>query len=130
MILNHSLWKWLLVKCLMQTNKWSNRAFQTFSNNTFSQIKVSKKAFQIAGNFNLNLLDHDTNKKVPNVLNLVYKNGMTPTINPTRVTRKAATPIDHIRTNEIVFKTAIFKSDIRDHFSICFLVPLSSAKEK
>ena len=67
---------------------------------------------------------------MPNVLNLVYKNGMTPTINPTRVTRKAATPIDHIRTNEIVFKTAIFKGDIHDHFPICFLVSLSSAKGK
>ena len=35
---------------------------ETFLNNTFSQIKVSKKTFHIAGDFNLNLLDHDTNK--------------------------------------------------------------------
>ena len=45
-------------------------------NNTLSQIKVSNKAFYIAGNCNLNLLDHDTNKKVQNFLDLFYQNGM------------------------------------------------------
>ena len=47
---------------------------------------------------------------------------MIPIINkPTRVTRKSATAIDHIITNcfaESNFKTAIFKSDISDHFPI------------
>ena len=64
-----------------------------------------------------------------NFLDLVYQNGMIPTINkPTRVTKKTATAIDHILTNcftETVFKTAIFKSDISNHFLICFLVPSS-----
>ena len=52
---------------------------------------------------------------------------MIPTINkPTRVTRKTTTAIDHILTNsftDTVFKTAIFKSDISDHFPICFIIP-------
>ena len=53
----------------------------------------------IADNFNLNLLDHDKNKKVLNFLNLIYQNGMIPTINkPTRFTRKTAAAIDHILT--------------------------------
>ena len=46
-----------------------------------------------------------------------------PNKKPTRVTRKTATAIDHILTN--CFSEAIFKSDISDHFSICFLVPSS-----
>ena len=54
---------------------------------------------------------------------------MFPIINkPTRVTKKTATAIDHIITNCFVdtnFKTAIFKSDISDHFLICvFLSPM------
>ena len=69
----------------------------------------------IAGDFNLNLLDHNTNRKVHNFLSLIYQNGMIPTINkPTRVTRKTATAIDHILTIsfvDTVFKTVIFKSD-------------------
>ena len=41
---------------------------------------------------------------------------------PTRVTKKIATILDHIITNNFVentFKTAITKSDVSDHFSIC-----------
>ena len=36
--------------------------------------------------------------------------------------------MDHILTNsftDTVFKTAIFKSDISDHFPICFIIPSS-----
>ena len=62
------------------------KSFETFL--TISQIKVSNKAFYIAGNFNLNLLDHDTNKKVQNFLNLVYQNDMIPTINPLELQEK------------------------------------------
>ena len=54
---------------------------------------------------------------------------MIPTINkPTRVTRKTTTAIDHILTssfNDTVFKTAIFKSDISDHFPMSFMIPSS-----
>ena len=71
---------------------------------------------------------------VLNFLNLVYQNGMIPTINtPTRDTRKTATAIGHILPNrftETVFKTAIFKSDIYLHFPICFLAPSSSTQTK
>ena len=79
--------------------------------------------------FNLNVLDHDNCKKVQNFLDLLFQNNIIPIINkPTRVTKKTATAIDHIITNCFVdtnFKTAIFKSDISDHFLICvFLSPM------
>ena len=57
---------------------------------------------------------------------------MIPTINKsTRVRPKTETAIDVILTNsftETVFKTATFKSDISDHFPICFMIP-SSVKQ-
>ena len=106
----------------------------TFLNYTFSQIKVSNKAFHIAGVFNLNLPDHDTNKKVKNFLNLVYQNGMIPIINKSIiVTRKIATAVNHILSNcftETVFKIVIFKSDISDNAPICFLVLSSSTQRE
>ena len=52
---------------------------------------------------------------------------------PTRVTRKISTIIDHIFTNSFVntnFKTVIFKTDISDHFPICFLQPISTPREE
>ena len=106
---------------------------EAFLNNIFSQIKFSNKAFHIAGDFNLNLLDYYTNKKVQKFLNLVYQNGMIPTISkPTRVTRNTATTIDYILTNcftETVFKTAICKIDISDHFFLGSIILNSKGKQ-
>ena len=53
---------------------------------------------------------------------------MVPTINkPTKVTRKTATAINHILTNHFIdvnFKTAIFKTDIPDHFPVSIIISL------
>ena len=91
-----------------------------------------KKDLYIPGDFNLNLLDHESNKKVHDFLNIIYRNDMIPTINkPTRVTRTKATAIDHILSNSFIdrnFKTTIFKCDISDHFPICFIIPSTKPK--
>ena len=72
------------------------------------------------------MLDHDKCSKVQNFLNLLYENGMIPTINkPTRITKKTATAIDHILTNQFInvnFKTDIFKTDISDHIPVCIII--------
>ena len=61
------------------------------------------KPFYIAGDLNLNILDHNKCSKVYNFLKLLYENGMIPTINkPTRVTRKTARAINHILTNQFI----------------------------
>ena len=84
--------------------------------------KNSNKNYHIAGDFNLNLLDHGKNKKFRDFLNFIYQNGRLSTINkPIRVTKKTATGIDHIITKSFVentFKTAINKADVSDHFPI------------
>ena len=51
---------------------------------------------------------------------------MIPTINKPARVKKTVTTIDHIITNSFVentFKTAIIKSDVSDHFSICIFIP-------
>ena len=57
---------------------------------------------------------------------MIYENDMIPIINkPTRVTYKTITAIDHILTNsytETIFRTAILKYDVLDHFPICFII--------
>ena len=63
----------------------------------FSITKNSNKIQHIARDFNFNLLDYDFSRKVQDFLNLIYQNGMIPTINkPNRVTRKTATAISLI----------------------------------
>ena len=61
----------------------------------------------ISGNVDLNLLNHDKNRKILNFLNLIYQNGMIPTIKkPTRASRKTATAIDHILTNSFMIQSS------------------------
>ena len=92
----------------------------------FDKNKNSNKSYYIAGDFNLNLLDNDKNKKVQDFFNLIYQNGMITTINkPIRVTKKTAIAIHHIITNSFVentFRIAIIKSDVSDHFPICVFI--------
>ena len=94
-------------------------------------LKKTTKPFHIAGDFNVNIINHDKCSKVHGFLNLLYENGMIPSINkPTRVTRKIATAIDHILTNQFInvaFKTAIFETNVSDHFPVCIMI--SSAEK-
>ena len=76
----------------------------------------------LAGDFNINALDYEQNKKVQSFFNLMYRYNMIPTINkPTRVGKNSATAIDHIIANCIVdcqFKADILKADVTDHVPI------------
>ena len=87
-------------------------------------LQNGNKDLHIAGDFNLNLLDHGSARKVHDFLNIIYGNGMIPTIKkPTRVTRTTATAIDHILTISFIdrnFKAAILKV----MFQIIFLFAL------
>ena len=62
----------------------------------------------LAGDFNINALDYDQNKKVQSSFNLMYRYNMMPTINkPTRVGKNSATAIDHIIANCIVSRLPV-----------------------
>ena len=100
--------------------------FERVLKEILKKTKNHLKPFYIPGDFNLSILDHDKCSKVRNFLNLLYENSMIPTINkPARVTRKTTTTIDHILINQFInvnFKTAIFKTDISDHFPVCIII--------
>ena len=92
---------------------------ENYFKNLFAKNDIVNEHIVLAEDFNLNVLDFENNKKVQNVLNLMFPYVMIPTINkPTRVTTDTATVIDHIITNvirETDFKTGILKSCILDH---------------
>ena len=78
-----------LVNVLYRPPNGQFKTFESFLTNFLVKTKNSNKTIHIAGDFNLNLLDHDNNKKVQAYLNLIYQSRLIPTINKrTRVTRK------------------------------------------
>ena len=74
------------------------------------------------------MLDHRSNAKVKDYLNLTFQNFLIPVIKePTRITQTNSTLIDHVLTNDFVntnCSTGIAKSDISDHFPI-FLITIA-----
>ena len=117
----------IIFHVLYRKPKGQMEPFEKFLKKTFSRIESSRKQFDFGGDFNLKVLDYEICKRVQEFLNIIYENGMISIINkPTRVTNKTGTAIDHILTNsytDTIFRIAILKCDVSDHFPICLIIP-------
>ena len=99
-----------------------------FSNLLDILDKESNKLLFIAGDFNLDLIKHDTHAATNDFLNSLLSHSFLPTITkPTRVTDLSSTLIDNIFTNSSrsVFKSGIILHDLSDHFPIMLHVNLA-----
>ena len=77
--------------------------FEKFCKNLLSANDKTSKNIIFADDLNINVLGYESNKKVQYFLNSMFQYNMIPTINKqTRVTRNAATVIDHIITNTVI----------------------------
>ena len=90
-----------------------------------NKTKNNGKDLYITGDLNLNLLDHSTNSKVKDNLNIVFQNLLIPMIDkPTRISKSNATIIDSILTKSFLnidCFTGVIKTDISDHFPITLI---------
>ena len=108
---------------------------ETHFKDVFSKNGKNMKNIVLAGDFNINFLDFETNKNVQDILNLMFRYNMIPLTNkPTPVTRHLANAIDHIITNSITghndFKSAIIKADLSDHFPIVFTIKTNETTQR
>ena len=84
-----------------------------------NKVKNNGKDLYIVGDMNLNLLDHRSNSKVKEYLNIVFQNLLIPMINkPTRVSKSNATIIDHILTK------SYFYTKLIGHISTPYATPI------
>ena len=101
------------------------KIFETFFKTILADSTIVNKTFFLAGDFNINLLDFETSKKVQSFVHLMFKFSTIPTTNkPTSITKCTDTAIDNIITNCILnsdFKSAIVKTDFSEHFPIIFI---------
>ena len=82
------------------------------------------------GDFNINLLQYDTNITVQNFIYMLSSQSFYPTINkPTRITESSATLIDNVLTNDLHNHTAgVVISDISDHLPV--FLNIDNSREK
>ena len=108
---------------------------ETHFKDLFSKNGKNLKNIVLAGDFNINFLDFETNKNLQDFLNLMFCYNMIPLTNkPTRLTKHSANAIDHIITNSVIghndFKSAIIKTDLSDHFPIVFAIKTNETTQR
>jgi len=75
----------------------------------------------VAGDYNINLLDHETHHETDNFFNLMFLNKYYPLfVRPTRLSRTGSTLIDNIFTNYVgeYCKARILLNDISEHLPV------------
>lgn len=85
------------------------------------RVNSENKCCFILGDFNLNLLKHNSDTLVEDYLNVLYSSYFFPLIHkPTRVKETSATLIDNILSNSLTegMKSGILYTDLSDHFPI------------
>ncbi len=95
----------------------------TFMNKLFGMLdKGNENKVQIiCGDFNIDLLNPNGNKRITDFTDSLYSKGLFPVITkPSRITKNTATLIDNIFTNEIEGKIVggLFINDMTDHFPV------------
>ena len=101
----------------------------------FQKNGKNPKNIVLAGDFNINFLDFETNKNMQDFLNLTFCYNMIPLTNkPTRATKHSANAIDHIITNSVTdrndFKSVIIKTNLSDHFPIVFAIKTNETTQR
>ena len=88
-------------------------------------IKRERKICYLPGDYNIDLLNHDTHGPTSDFLDILYANSLVPLINrPTRITSTAATLIDNIFTNHHDYVNSFqgaMVTDITDHLPIFYV---------
>ena len=101
----------------------------------FSKNDKNLKNIVLAGDFNINVLDFETNKNVQGFLNIMFGyNIIRLTNKPPWATRYTTNTIDHIITNSVTghnyFKSAVTKTDLSDHFPIVFVIKINKTTQR
>ena len=88
--------------------------------------EVNNRDVYLTGDFNINLLQYNTENNTNHFVNTLLQNNLLPLINsPTRITGSSETLIDNIFTNKfnnVKIHSGIIKTDISDHFPIFILL--------
>ncbi len=110
----------IIISCVYRspgicTDTFMNKLFGMFDKGNENKVQI------ICGDFNIDLLNPNGNKRITDFTDSLYSKGLFPVITkPSRITKNTATLIDNIYTNEIEGKIVggLFINDMTDHFPV------------
>ena len=113
-----------VISCVYRTPNSDLDIFNEKINDILSKARGNKDIY-ICGDFNIDLLKHESNNGTNNFLNILYSLGLYPLIvKPTRITTHSYTLIDNIFTNNLCNEneSGILINDISDHLPIFSMI--------
>ena len=118
----------IIIGCFYRMPGSDISLFTAYIDNVLSKVNAERNKCYLGGDFNINLLKHDTHSPTADFLNCVFSHSFLSTINkPTRVTDFSATLIDNIITNvnlNNAFSSIIY-ADMLDNFPVFLQKKLS-----
>ena len=93
--------------------------FETYLNTFLAKSKTTDKTCFLVGDLNFNLIGYQSNAKIRDFVNLIFKHSLVPIVN--KPIRNNAALIDFIITNSFMDQEnlpGVLKIDISDHFPI------------
>ena len=116
-----NLSKKIIVGCVYRAPSYDSVSFVENLEHQLQILSRENKEIYLMGDFNINLMNYDTDRSVKDFVDFMYSFGLFSLVNkPTRITEISATLIDTIFTNCIQneFSSGIICSDISDHMPI------------
>ena len=110
----------IVVSCIYRPPEDNLEQFIECFETLLSRIRLRKSVY-LVGDFNINLLKHETHRGTRDFIDLLYSLGFFPTITvPTRVTQTSSTLIDNIFTNVVgnSCQSGVLCADLTDHLPI------------
>ena len=116
-----------IVGCIYKHPTMPTYEFDSFLEPLYETLTKENKDIYLLGDFNVNLLNYESDNQTASFLDKICSNGFFPYINiPTRITLKSKTLIDNIFLNNVVENTISgnITTDISDHLAQFLLIPI------
>jgi len=122
-----------IIACVYRPPNSNLSCFNESYSKLLDKLMSEKHEIYIAGDFNVNLLSHETHIESGNFLNTVIEHSQFPTIvKPTRFGKTSTTLIDNIFTNSINndYTAGLIITDLSDHLPVFYITQNKSPGTK
>lgn len=121
----------IVIGCVYRPPNTDIPTFLTHLTDILQHPKIQNKTCYILGDFNFNLLNHDSHSPTADFINTFFTANYIPLITkPTRITQHSSTLLDNIFTNSTNFHnthSGILISDVTDHLPVFHLLNSSTS---
>ena len=122
----------IIIGCIYKHPNMSINDFQdNYLTNLLNILSRENKSTILMGDYNINLLQYDTQKDVSDFLDNMYTHSFIPYItSPTRITKTSSTLIDNIFCNEVNegAKSGNLTISLSDHLAQFLILPSKNSK--